>query len=78
MERCFLVMLLLSGYPPTGHSLWLPHVLGTRLLVRQMVAAVQAHHGSVEAASAYLQLPSSVVRFVHRVLGRWERHGAIA
>ncbi|MBW3614757.1 MAG: hypothetical protein KY439_05530 [Actinobacteria bacterium] len=39
-----------------------PHVLGTRLLVRQIVATVQAHDGSVEAASTYLQLPSSVVR----------------
>lgn len=39
-----------------------PHVLGTRLLVRQIVATVQAHEGSVEAASTYLQLPSSVVR----------------
>lgn len=38
-----------------------PHVFGTRLLVRQIVATVQAHDGSVEAAAAYLQLPSSVV-----------------
>ena len=39
-----------------------PHVLGTRLLVRQIVATVQAHDGSVDVASTYLKLPSSVVR----------------
>ena len=39
-----------------------PHVLGTRLFVRQIVATVQAHDGSVEAAATYLQLPPSVVR----------------
>jgi uncharacterized protein (DUF433 family) len=39
-----------------------PHVLGTRLLVRQIVATVEAHEGNLDGAATYLQVPSSQVR----------------
>jgi hypothetical protein len=39
-----------------------PLMTGTRLLVRQMIATVRSHDGSVDDAAAYLEQPARVVR----------------
>ena len=39
-----------------------PHLVGTRLLVRQIVSTVRAHDGDVEAAAGYLDQPPRAVR----------------
>jgi uncharacterized protein (DUF433 family) len=39
-----------------------PLMTGTRLLVRQVIATVRAHDGSVDDAAAYLEQPTRVVR----------------
>ena len=39
-----------------------PLLVGTRLLVRQVVATVRAHGGSIEASAAYLGVAPRVVR----------------
>jgi uncharacterized protein (DUF433 family) len=39
-----------------------PMVVGTRLLVRQVVATVKAHDGDVDEAAGYFSVPPRVVR----------------
>ena len=39
-----------------------PKLVGTRLLVRQVVATVKHHGGSIDDAASYLEVPSRVVR----------------
>jgi len=39
-----------------------PHVVGTRLLVRQVVATVKDHDGSIDEAASYLGVAPRIVR----------------
>jgi len=39
-----------------------PHVVGTRLLVRQIIATVKDHDGNVDDSASYLSVPPGVVR----------------
>jgi uncharacterized protein (DUF433 family) len=39
-----------------------PFVVGTRLLVRQVMATVRAHDGDVEMSATYFEIPVRVVR----------------
>ena len=39
-----------------------PHVVGTRLLVRQIMATLKGHDGNVNDSASYLGIPPGVVR----------------
>jgi uncharacterized protein (DUF433 family) len=39
-----------------------PVVVGTRLLVRQVVAAVRGHDGDVDSTASYFEVPARLVR----------------
>lgn len=41
-----------------------PMIVGTRLLIRQVIATVRAHDGDIDATATYLDVPARVVRAV--------------
>ena len=48
-----------------------PYLVGTRLLVRQLVATVKAHDGNIEDAAAYLNVSQRLLRAARSYYGEF-------